>query len=254
MLIAFIIAKNFFFELIRRKTLFVILFFAITLIMTSLILDTLSLEQGEKIIYDLGISAAAFFGIIATFFLSQAILASEIESRTMQFLLSKPVNRTQVIIGKFLGLIFLLLTIITGMGLLWFGLIIMKGSAIPTNAVLALVFIFFELIFLASVTIFFSTFTSPVISLLCGVMIFFSGHIIETVYRFGQNHSSNMIKKVTNIAHYIIPDLSQLNLKNHLGDEFPFEAGQVAVTTIWFLLWVTLFITLSIYIFQKKEV
>ena len=253
MYISFIIAKNFFRDLVRRKILLMVVFFAFVFMSSALLLETLSLNQSDKMLLDLGIAGISFFSVIATLILANEILTEEVENNTIQFLLSKPIARWQILLGKFGGLASTLFVIILGMGIFWLSLMFLKTSEIPANAPFALLFLIFELLILASATILFSTFMSPMISLLCGVLFYLTGHLNHTVYELGQKNPSILVQKITSGFHFIIPDLNQLNLKNHLIYSLPLEKGEILAISFWAILWITLLLILSTIIFRKKE-
>jgi ABC-type transport system involved in multi-copper enzyme maturation permease subunit len=247
------IAFNFFRELLRRRALFLIFFFAFVLTSIALLLNTLSLEEGDKMLRDLGLGAISFFSVIATIFLAHNLVSSEISERTIQFLLSKPVSRTQVLAGKFLGLAGVLAVVLLGMSTFWLGLIFYKIGALPNLAVWSLIFLFCELLVLASATIFFSTFLAPLLSLITSVIFYLAGHSVQTVYLFGQKNPAPTVQKITAALHYLVPDLEQLNLKNFVGYEIALEASQIWWSFAWTIFWSALFLTAAVLIFRKKE-
>ena len=105
------LAMNTLRESIRDKLLYVILFFALIMIGSGVILSALSLNQQTKIVMDLGLSSISVFGLIITVFVGTSLVSKEIDKKTIFLLLSKPLRRRDFILGKFVGLSLTLLII-----------------------------------------------------------------------------------------------------------------------------------------------
>ena len=98
------IAKNTFREAIRDRILYGFLFFAVLLILFSVVLGQLSFNQQIRCTLDVGLAGISFFSVLIAIFLGITLLHKEIEKRTIYTVLSKPVSRATYLLGKFLGL------------------------------------------------------------------------------------------------------------------------------------------------------
>jgi len=112
MLAAFNIARNTLTESLRQPVVFL-------LVIASGILQILSVwwsaysmgyrsDPGEvtsddKLLFDIGLSTIFVCGMLLTAFISTAVLSREIENKTLLTMVSKPISRASVILGKFLG-------------------------------------------------------------------------------------------------------------------------------------------------------
>jgi len=103
------VTLNTFREAIRDKVLYGIVFFAILIILFSLVLGELSLHEEKRITIDLGLSGISLFSVIIAIFLGVTLVKKEVEKRTVFYLLTKPITRPQFIIGKFLGMLWTIL-------------------------------------------------------------------------------------------------------------------------------------------------
>ena len=117
------LAMNTLRESIRDKLLYVILFFALIMIGSGVILSALSLNQQTKIVMDLGLSSISVFGLIITVFVGTSLVSKEIDKKTIFLLLSKPLRRRDFILGKFVGLSLTLLIIFSAMALCFYGVL-----------------------------------------------------------------------------------------------------------------------------------
>src|SRR6266850_1355507 len=99
------IAINVFRESVRDKVLYNLVFFAILLMGASYLIGQLTAGQDVKIIKDLGLAATSVFGLFIAVFIGIGLVSKEVERRSIYNLISKPVNRYQVLLGKYAGLV-----------------------------------------------------------------------------------------------------------------------------------------------------
>src|SRR6267154_5668816 len=98
------IAVNVFRESVRDKVLYNLVIFAVLLIAVSFLLGQLTAGQDIKIIKDLGLSAISLFGLFIAVFIGIGLVSKEVERRSIYSLLSKPIRRHQLVLGKYIGL------------------------------------------------------------------------------------------------------------------------------------------------------
>src|SRR3954471_9728461 len=95
-----LIAVNVFRESVRDKVLYNLVLFAILLMGASFLIGQLTAGQDVKIIKDLGLAATSIFGLFIAVFIGIQLVAKEVERRSIYSLLSKPIDRYQLILGK----------------------------------------------------------------------------------------------------------------------------------------------------------
>src|ERR1700704_2145255 len=100
-----LIAINVFRESVRDKVLYNLVLFAILMMGASYLLGQLTAGQDVKIIKDLGLSAVSVFGVFIAVFIGIGLVSKEVERRSIYSLLSKPIHRYQLVLGKYAGLI-----------------------------------------------------------------------------------------------------------------------------------------------------
>ena len=111
-----IIAGGVFRDSIRDRIAYGLVFFAVLLMASSFLLAQLTAGQDVKIIKDLGLAAASAIGLFIAMFFGIGLVTKEVERRSIYSLISKPVTRTQFVIGKYLGLVLTLLINLVGHG------------------------------------------------------------------------------------------------------------------------------------------
>src|SRR5947199_4179499 len=98
------IALNVFRESVRDKVLYNLVVFAILLMGASYLIGQLTAGQDVKIIKDLGLAAISLFGLFIAVFIGIGLVSKEVERRSINSLLAKPIQRHHLILGKYAGL------------------------------------------------------------------------------------------------------------------------------------------------------
>lgn len=244
----YLIAANTFREIIRDKILYTIFIFAILMILSAKAVGTISMKQEAKLAVDFGFAMIEIFSLIITLFVGSSLIFKEVEKKLVYFLFSKPISRTEFILGKFFGLALVLLVLNLIMSILFFLVV-----GFQLSYLLVLFFIFLQSLFILAVILFFSTFTSPIITLFLSFLVYLIGHITINLRIFALHNGSELFKWTAETIYLIMPNLDLLNLKNQVIYEIEFSAASLTVTVFYTIAYVTLLLLATVTIFQKKE-
>src|SRR6476660_2063576 len=102
-------------ESVRDKVFYNLVLFAVLLVAASILIGQLTAGQDVKIIKDLGLAATSLFGLFISIFVGIHLVSKEVDRRSVYPLLAKPVRRSELIVGKYAGLLLTLLANITVM-------------------------------------------------------------------------------------------------------------------------------------------
>lgn len=97
------IARNAFLESIRQPVFSVLVLAGMLALVLNVSLAAFTLDDDNKILIDLGLSTLLLTGLLLAAFTATSVVSREIENRTVVTVLSKPVPRPAVVIGKYLG-------------------------------------------------------------------------------------------------------------------------------------------------------
>jgi Cu-processing system permease protein len=100
------VAVNTFREAVRDRVLNGVLGIALGVLLFSLVLAELSLDQKRRIVLDIGLASISFFSVVVSVFLGSSLLYKEIERKTLYVILPKPIRRHEFLLGKYLGITF----------------------------------------------------------------------------------------------------------------------------------------------------
>ena len=99
----FTLARNAFLESIRQPVHAVLICAALLALLLNVNIAGYTLEDDNKLLVDLGLSTLFLSGLLLAAFTATSVLAREIENKTVLTVVSKPVPRPLVVLGKFLG-------------------------------------------------------------------------------------------------------------------------------------------------------
>lgn len=233
------IAMNTYKEAVRNKVFYIILVFAIGLLMMSTVLATLSLGEDDRIIKDLGLSAINLFGLLLSVFVGVNLIFDELDKRTIYTIISSGATRYQFLLGKFLGFFITITINIIIMGFLLCCLIVfwssggVFGSGLPA-VILAILLMLFEMMIIISFALLFSSFSTPVLSAFLTFVCWIIGHmsedLLEWAKQLGERDGSVMMANFLNGLYYIIPNLELYNIKNQVV--YSEDIGSLAYTVV----------------------
>ncbi len=223
----FTIAKNTFKESIRDKIFYTIGFFAVIFAVILFFISTASLGEESHVLRSLGLGGVYVFGIILTILLSSSLLSKEFEKKTIYFIFSRPVTSVEMIFGKFLGLFFTLTCAITLFSGVYFLMVYLGANVFDASALLAFILQLCEMSIFVALTIFFSSFARPSLSVVATVTLLYLGHSSTLLYETAVQMESTFLQTFFRGFFYIVPDLEKFNIRNSVIYNLPLSGPEI---------------------------
>ncbi len=246
-----VIAKNTFRETIRDRVLYGILGFALFYILFTIFLGKLSL--GDMVmIRSFGLAGVYLFSLIATIFLGSSILYKEIERRTLYFVLSKPVSRFEVVIGKFFGLAGAVSLTMILMAIVYLVVVGFQGGGFDGSGLLAIALQIVEMSLFVALLICLSSVAAPLTSTLCALMLLATGHLLEVMLRNAEQ-IGGFVEVVARCAYYLLPNLEKFNIRNTVVHDIALTPEIGVITIAYGLLYIIFLLTIAATLFEKRE-
>ena len=248
-----VIAANTVRELVRSKLLYNLLFFAVLLIGSSMLVAQLTIGQWDRVILDMGLAAIELSGTLIAVLIGVGLVAGEIERRTLFPTLAKPVPRAAFLLGRYLGLLAMLAAnVLVMMAALALVLRAADYSVTATVAAAALL-IFLELCLIAAAAMFFGSFTTPVLATAFSISLFLIGHLLGDLKTFRQRSHAAAAQAVTGAFYHLLPDLELLNLKSQASNNLPVPHGFVANSALYAAVYTAALLLLAFAIFARRD-
>jgi ABC-type transport system involved in multi-copper enzyme maturation permease subunit len=206
------IGINAFRETVRDRVLYAFVVFAFILTLVGILLGSLSIGQDLRILEDLGLATIAFIGGIISIFAGTSLVYKEIERRTIYLIITKPISRWQFIAGKYLGLCLCVMVVTFAMGAFLVGTVYFISPSHVVNPLLweSLALIYLELLFVTAVATFFSTFATPLMSVVFTLGVWFIGHMVQSLRELGHLSTAGGVAKLFDAVYWFMPDLARL--------------------------------------------
>jgi ABC-type transport system involved in multi-copper enzyme maturation permease subunit len=251
-----IVAINTFREAVRDRVLYNLIVFALMMMGAAILVGEISIGIDRLVIINLGLSAISIFGLVMAIFIGVGLVYKEMEKRTLYSLLAKPVRRWEFLVGKFGGLVLTLVvnTLFMTVGLAAALLYVSRQFARTDATILvAIYFILLELALVTAFALFFSCFSSPILSTLFTLGIYVAGFFSADIRGIGMVTRSPAIQATARVVSYLLPNFRNFNVisaASH-GDAIPFSL--VWQNTAYAALYVALVLIAASAIFSGRN-
>lgn len=246
-------AINTFKETIRNRVMVNILLFAIGLILLSLVVGDWSIYQQVKVIKDFGLSAMSIFGLLIAIFIGIRLMIQELEQRTIYVIASKPINRWEIVVGKYLGLAITLAVNVILMSLALAGSNLIIEGRIDLGLAPAILLIYVEILLIVGFALLFSSLTSPTLSAIFTILIFVIGHLSGFLRDYVQLYPDRGFHWFLKIIYYITPNLEILNLKMAVVENLEQPPHIVIYGLLYGVGYIVILLMLTTAVFRRKD-
>lgn len=238
-------------ELIRARFFFVGIVFALILVVLSYLLGNLSFEEEKRILFNLGSAGIEFVTIGLGLFAGATLVSKEIELRTCQIVLTRPLSRSHFLLGKWFGLVLFILMILAGLSIL---VLLLGGSAFQKPAFFVIMTqVGLKALVIMSCVFLTSLFLRPVLSALIGITVYIAGHSMEDI-RFFVKRGTGEVPQSFEVISNLIPRFDTFNWKSFYFVEKGVPEGQTSLMLAHFTAWILFFLIVSLISWRKKDI
>ena len=260
------VAVRVFRESVRDRVPYNLVVFAVLLMGSSYVLGQLTAGQDVKIIKDLGLAATSVFGLFIAIFIGIGLVAKEVERRSIYALLAKPVTRAQLVVGKYAGLVLTLAVNIAIMTIAlylvlaymaWVETAAMKAAweapATDPGLLKAIFLIGIELMLVTAIALFFSTFSTPILSAALTFGIYIAGLFNADLKNLDRVVESKPTIWLARAAYHVLPDFAAFDVKTQVVHGLPVPAGYIAWTAAYGALYIAALLIAATIIFSRRD-
>jgi ABC-type transport system involved in multi-copper enzyme maturation permease subunit len=250
------IALNTFRESVRDRVLYNLILFALVLMGASIFVSDLSIDQESTFIADLGLSSMIVFGGLIAIFIGVGLVYKEIDKKTIYSLLSKPVHRYELIVGKYAGLCMTLLLncAVMALGTIMALAYVNRGFTRLELAVLPAAFlIYLEHALLVAVALTFSTFTTPMLSALFSFATYVIGHFSGDLQTAASLSKSGLVRVLLTVFYYLLPNLSNFGFIGEASRGQMVPVNMALSASIYAGVYCVILVSIATFIFQWRN-
>lgn len=250
-------------EAIRRRVLLVILLVGLLFLVIAPGLNFLTPRQEQTVLIAMTLGIIQITSAVIAVVLTVYMIPNEIERRTIYTILSKPVNRWQFLIGKYLGAVGalgIMMLLMTTTLLVVFA-ILQNARSVEAIATLAKppVMFFLQMSLLAAVAVFFSTFVTPVVNFFLSGGVYLVGSLFNSVFQSiaTDKDTPALVQAAGRLIHTIVPNFANFSVQNPVIN----QTQQIRNEGIYFLsnlayalVYIVILLLAGIMIFDRREV
>lgn len=247
-----IIAGATFREAVRSRTFLLLMALYAIAVLLSRIVGWVSSTDGNVVTTDLVMSLQSIVGVLVAVATGTALVQSEIQQKTLYTVLSRPVERWQFVLGKYLGLAGGLACGQAGMLAIGLAYLWATGAEISGWLALAGLLTTVEVLLMAAVSLCWTTLSSPLLAAVLGLATYALGHAVASLPQL-IGHLQGW-KELTAIGlASVMPNLGMFTYRNEAVYGLPLGAADLGMRLAYGGLWVILLVGITILTLRRKQ-
>ena len=253
------IALNTFREAVRIRVLYGILVLLIGANLMSLVLGSMAATDSARVTRDVGLAGISLFGSLTAIFLGVFLLYTEVQRRTIHAIVSKPIQRWEFVIGKYLGMSLVLSVLVGVFAVVMIGMLSWQGIGITSAIPKAIVLAWFEVLTVAAIAIFFSSFSTPFLSGIFALGLWAIGRVTPDI-EAATREASPMISWTAKVTLQIVPDLHLFAVSGRVVDGAHVTVhgdfvswGYVGLAALHGVGWIVGLLALAALLFHRRD-
>ena len=247
------IALNTYKEAVRDRILYLLFFFAAATLVFSRVLALLTVGDRVKIIKDVGLASLSLFGTLMAILIGTGLVYKEIDKKTIFTLLSKPIGRGAFLVGKFAGLVLTLFVMLGLMSIIFLVILFLHSFRFEAALLVAISYIFLELILITAVAILFSCFSTPILSSIFTLSFYLIGHTSWGLKTLIKKIPPGFGRTLARIAYVLLPDLESLNFKTEVVHGIAIPPAALVNGLLYALCFTAFVLALASLVFRRRD-
>jgi ABC-type transport system involved in multi-copper enzyme maturation permease subunit len=253
-------------ESVRDRVFYNLVLFALLLVGASILMGQLTAGQDVKIIKDLGLAATSLFGLFIAVFVGISLVSKEVDRRSAYPLFAKPIRRAEFIVGKYAGLLLTLLVNIVVMTIAIYAVLFVLARSVPAPvqaawdapamdpALLAAIgLIYLNLAVVTAVALFFSTYSSPMLSAIFTLGVYVAGQFNADLKHFDAIVKAPAAIALAKACYYVLPDFAKFDVKLAVVHGIPVSGAYLASTAAYAALYIAALLFGAVMIFSRRD-
>ena len=251
-----IVTLNTFREAVRDRVLYNLVFFALLMIASALIVGQISMDIETVVMVSLGLSAISLIGLLIAVFTGVGLVSKEFDKRTLHAVLAKPLRRWEFLLGKFAGLVLTLTVNTAAMAAgLFLAILFVKHSIVRGDAVVlvAVYFILLKLALVVALAMLFSCFTSPLLAILFTGGLYVAGLFVAQLRNLQTTQMTPQMQKLFSILSFLLPNFENYDVMGAAAHGRSIAASLIVHNTLYTALYCAIVLSVAAVIFSRKD-
>lgn len=267
-------------EAVRQPVFLLMMTFGALLLVVNTFLPFFSLGSDIKMLKDCGLMTLLFSALLLAVWTASTSIASEIEGKTTMTLLSKPVNRRQFIVGKYVGIVNSTMCLLLPLVVLFGGLLLYKvgydaresSKEIPSwlegqsigqginadrlkemlQVIPAVLLMAMEVAVMTAVSVAISTRTPMVVNMITCLSIFVIGHLTPVLVQAG-TLKLEFVSFMAQLIATLLPALDAFNMSANVSVGNAVPPIYLGYSALYSLAYIGAMMLLSFILFEDRD-
>lgn len=248
-----VIAGTTFKEIWKSKILLNVFFIGIALMVVTFVATEFTFGVPERVALDFGLGMLSLSSLGISLFLGASLLSKEIDSRTVYMVISRPVPRYAFILGKVLGLMGIQALNVVILSLMTIAATVFLGGEITSLVLWAIAFTLLESLMLLLLVVLISLLANVILSVLFSTALLLIGHAIRDTQEIGFVKSNELLVKLLELYHFILPAFYKLNLKSEVIYHSSLPISYLLKSGSYGILYSAFLLVMIVYFFNRKN-
>ncbi|HDD44067.1 MAG TPA: ABC transporter permease [Candidatus Desulfofervidus auxilii] len=248
-----------------KDRIFIIILSLCFLFFSVPVFSSFSMRQVQEVGITMSLTLNSFILLLLSIFGGMATVWRDIEKKSIYSLLSYPINRSQYLLGRFMGCVILLL-MISVINFFLSAIVIkicasMYKSRLPIlweNISFAFLFTFFKYILLLAIGFLCISFsTSFFTPFFLTIAIYIAGNASQGIYEYVLNEAAKKypfwFKDIIKTIYYFLPNFSAFDFTAHASYALKMSYKSLLFTSFYFLSYFLIIISLACIIFSRRD-
>lgn len=193
-------------------------------------------------------------------------ISSEIESGVLMTVVTRPVRRSEVVLGKWLGLAALLAGYAGAVCALEFGVVDWVSGFVPPSPILVGVYLFAEGALLLTLSLFLSTRLPVIAAGVIGIAVFGAGWLAGVVGSLGTAFNISALRTIGQVGRFLLPTdglwhaamyylqpPSLITQDTGRGNPFSAQGAPSWAYLLWVAAWFVIILIAAVGSFERRE-
>lgn len=223
-----------FLELIRQKIVIVLAFVSAFLFLVSLMLGSLTIEEQYRILLHLSFSSIQYILVLLAIMVGAYHWQKERDRQTLFMLLARPLSRSQLFWGKFLGVLAMLLFF--QLILLIIQFILLPNQFTVSRFLWAHLNLSVEIFFVLAGVFSLSVVWRPILAIGITISLWLAGYWQVEFHYFAEKLKMTSFEFLSQMAPYLFPQIvgSELRSLHFLSENLVTDWGGLATLQVFF--------------------
>jgi ABC-type transport system involved in multi-copper enzyme maturation permease subunit len=255
-------------EALRQPVFVLLLVVSLVMLVVNTFVPFFSLGDDVKMLEICGLATILISGMLMAIWTSSMSIADEIEGKTAMTLLSKPINRRQFIVGKFVGIQTAVLVLVLPVVAAFWCLIVYKvlydakEGSLETTAAMARVEAFrilqpavlglLEIAVMSAISVAISTRVPMVVNMVTCLAIFVVGHLTPSLVRSNLGRLE-LVTFLARVIATVLPAVESYNVEAAIVTGSLVEARYVGIAAVYSACYIAAAVLMAFILFEDRD-